>query len=191
MAKKQTPLFVGVFADEDQTLDAVKACREAGLEFKDVYTPFAIHGLDRAMGLPFSKITWVTFLCGLMGTTIALSGMWYVTYWDWPLNVGGKPAFPFPAFVPIMFELTVLIGGVCTFLGMLAFCMLYPGKKAQMLHPRQTDDHFVVALKKGENFDEPRARAIFEAHHAVEIATRAHDYDAVTAAEAAQAGGSA
>jgi hypothetical protein len=189
MAKPPKPLFVGVFTDEDETLAAVKECREAGLAFHDVYTPFAIHGLDRAMGLPFSKVTWVTFLCGAMGTTIALSGMWYVTAWDWPLNVGGKPSFPFPAFVPIMFELTVLIGGLCTLVGMIAFCLLYPGKKAKLLHKAQTDDHFVVALKADDGFDEQKARAIFEKHHAVEVATRDTGFDAN--AEAAPAGGAA
>lgn len=189
MAKPPQPLFVGVFADEDDTLHAVTECREAGLEFHDVYTPFAIHGMDRAMGLPFSKVTWVTFCCGLLGTTIAFSGMWYATTWDWPLNVGGKPTLPFPAFVPIMFELTVLIGGICTFLGMVAFCMLYPGKKAKLLHRAQTDDRFVVALKAGEGFDEKKARAIFEKHHAEEVAHRDTSYDAN--AESAPAGGAA
>ena len=187
MAKPPQPLFVGVFTDEDETLEAVKDCRAAGLEFHDVYTPFAIHGLDRAMGLPFSKITWVTFCCGALGTTIALSGMWYATAWDWPLNVGGKPPFPFPAFVPIIFELTVLIGGLCTMLGLFAFCLLYPGKKPRMLHKAQTDDRFVIALKAGEGFDEARARAIFEKHEAEEVAARDSDYDA----NAEPAGGTA
>lgn len=184
------PLFVGVFGDEDHTLDAVKACREAGLEFHDVYTPFAVHGLDRAMGLPFSKVTWVTFCCGAVGTTIALSGMSYASWWDWPLNVGGKEALPFPAFVPITFELTVLIGGVCTMLGMFAMCMLFPGKKAKMLHTGQTDDKFVIALKVNDKFDEKKARAIFEQFHVEEVAHRDTDYDA-NAEQAAKAGGAA
>lgn len=181
------PIFCGVFTDEDDTLEAVKACRAAGFEFHDVYTPFAVHGMDRAMGLPFSKITWVTFCCGLTGTTVAILGMWYISAWDWPLNVGGKEPFPFPAFIPITFELTVLFGGVCTLLGLLAFCFLYPGKKAKRLHKQQSDDRFVVALKKGEKFDEKKAREIFAAHHAEEMAMRDTDYDAF----AAEAGGAA
>ncbi|MBX3474931.1 MAG: DUF3341 domain-containing protein [Planctomycetes bacterium] len=178
MAKPPVQLFCGVFGDEDDTLDATRACREAGLEFHDVYAPYAVHGLDRAMGLPFSKVTWVTFCCGALGTTIALSGMTYASWWDWPVNVGGKEALPFPAFVPITFELTVLIGGVCTMLGMFALCLLYPGKKARLLHKGQTDDKFVIALKKTEDFNEQKAREIFQRHHAEEIATRDPGYNA-------------
>lgn len=189
MAKPPTPLFCGVFGDEDDTLEATRACREAGFEFYDVFAPYAVHGLDRAMGLPFSKVTWVTFCCGLLGLTIALSGMIYVSWWDWPLNVGGKESLPFPALVPVAFELTVLIGGVCTMLGMFAMCLLYPGKKARLLHKAQTDDKFVIALKVSEGFDEKKARAIFEQHHAEEVAQRAHDYNA--ADEAAQGHGGA
>ncbi|MBE7491861.1 MAG: DUF3341 domain-containing protein [Planctomycetes bacterium] len=178
MPKPPVPLFCGVFSDEDDTLEATKACREAGFEFYDVYAPYAVHGLDRAMGLPFSKVTWVTFCFGALGMTIALSGMTYASWWDWPLNVGGKEALPFPAFVPITFELTVLIGGVCTMLGMFAMCLLFPGKKALLLHKGQTDDKFVIALKKGENFNEQKAREIFTRHHAEEMHHRDSHYNA-------------
>ena len=178
MAELPNDLFLGVFAEPDQVLEATKACREAGFTFQDIYTPFAVHGLDRAMGLPFSKITWVTFLCGAMGTTIGLTGMGYISAWDWPLNIGGKAPFPLPAMIPITFELTVLIGGVCTFLGMLALCRLIPGTKARLLHPRQTDDRFVIALECDEAFNEAKAREIFGAHHAEEVSRVADDYDA-------------
>jgi hypothetical protein len=178
MAELHDDLFLGVFAEPDDVVEATKACREAGFTFQDVYAPFAVHGLDRAMGLPFSKITWVTFLCGAMGTTIALTGMGYISAWDWPLNIGGKAPFPLPAMIPITFELTVLIGGVCTFLGLLAMCRIWPGKRTRLYHPRQTDDRFVIALECDEAFNEARAREIFAAHHAEEVSRVAHDHDA-------------
>lgn len=171
-------LFMGVFTAEDDTLEATKACREAGFNFYDVFSPYAVHGLDRAMGLPFSKITWVTFLCGLMGTTIAFTGMGYIAAWDWPLNIGGKSEFPFPAMVPIIFELTVLIGGVCTMLGLFAFCRLYPGKKPRLFHPRVTDDRFVIVIDVDEDFDEARCREIFSKHHVEEMKEVDPDYSA-------------
>jgi hypothetical protein len=129
------------------------------------------------MGLSFSKITWVTFLCGLTGTTTALCGMAYISGWDWPLNIGGKAPVPLPAMIPITFELTVLFAGVCTFLGMLAMCRLLPGRKARLLHPRQTDDRFVIALDCELDFNESKAREIFERHHAEEIKRVPRDYD--------------
>lgn len=172
-------LFLGVFTDEDDVLEATKKCRDADFNFYDVFSPYAVHGLDRAMGLPFSKITWVTFLCGLMGTTIAISGMTYVSWWDWPINIGGKATFPWPAFVPIMFELTVLIGGVSTMLALFAFCRIFPGKKARLFHPRVTDDRFVIAIEVDEDFDEAKCREIFEAHNVEEMKEVAPDYDAL------------
>jgi hypothetical protein len=172
-------LFLGVFTDEDDVLGATKACREAGFSFYDVFSPYAVHGLDRAMGLAFSKITWVTFLCGLGGTTIALAGMWYVSFWDWPLNIGGKSTFPWPAFVPVMFELTVLIGGLCTMLGLFALCRIFPGKRARLWHPRVTDDRFVIVLEVDEDFDEAKCREIFTAHNAEEMKQVDPDYDAL------------
>lgn len=178
-------LFLGVFTHEDDTLDATKACRDADFNFYDVFSPYAVHGLDRAMGLPFSKITWVTFMCGAMGTLIAFFGMSYISAWDWPLNIGGKAAFPFPAMIPIMFELTVLIGGVSTMLGLFALCRLFPGKKARLFHPRITDDRFVIAIEVDEDFDEAKCREIFTKYNAEEMKEVDPDY------EAAPEGGSA
>lgn len=172
-------LFLGVFTDEDDVLEATKKCRDADFNFYDVFSPYAVHGLDRAMGLPFSKITWVTFLCGAMGTTIAIAGMTYVSWWDWPLNIGGKSPFPFPAFVPVMFELTVLIGGLSTMLALFALCRIFPGKKPRLFHPRVTDDRFVIAIEVDEDFDEAKCREIFSAHNVEEMKEVAPDYDAL------------
>ena len=170
-------LFMGVFTDEDHVLEAAKACRAAGFHFQDVYAPYAVHGLDRAMGLPFSKITWVTFLCGLMGASIALGGMGYISGWDWPLNVSGKPVIPLPAMIPITFELTILIGGLCTMVGLFVFCFLFPGKHARLFHPRQTDDRFVIVLYADEDFSRAKAEEIFKANHAEDMRLVDQDYD--------------
>lgn len=168
--------FLGVFKEQDDVLGATEKCRDAGFSFHDVFTPYAVHGLERAMGLPQSKITWVTFLCGAMGATIGILGMGYVTWWDWPLNIGGKSPFPFPAFVPVMFELTVLIGGLCTMLALFALCRIFPGKATRLWHPRVTDDRFVVVLRCDDKFHENQARDIFEKHNAEEMKEVDLDY---------------
>lgn len=168
--------FIGVFTTQKDVVGATESCRDAGLTFHDVFTPYAIHGMERSMGLPPSKITWVTFLCGALGTSIAISGMGYVTWWDWPLNVGGKSPFPFPAFIPIMFELTVLIGGVSTMLGLFALCRIFPGKPARLWHPRVTDDRFVVVLCCDDKFTEDQARDIFTKYNAEEMKEVDLDY---------------
>ena len=76
----------------------------AGYKIHDVYTPFPIHGLDHALGLRETSLHTAGFIYGITGTSIALGGMSWVFTSDWPLNIGGKPHFPFPAFIPITFE---------------------------------------------------------------------------------------
>jgi hypothetical protein len=175
---KEDRLYLGVFTDQDDVLRATRACRDENFTFEDVYSPYAVHGLDRAMGLPFSKITWVTFLCGAMGGAFAFAGMAYMSWWDWPLNIGGKPTLPVPAMIPITFEVTVLVGGLCTMLALFAFCRLFPGKHARLMHPRVTDDRFVIALVQDEDFDLDRANEVFRQNNVEEILDVDEDYDA-------------
>jgi hypothetical protein len=124
-----------------------------------------------------------------MGTSIGLGGMAYISGWDWALNIGGKAAIPLPAMIPITFELTVLIGGVCTFLGLLAFCRLFPGQKTRLLHTRVTDDRFVIALECDEDFNEAKAREIFASNNAEEVKRVPHNYNANDDLVAAAGGG--
>lgn len=168
-------LFLGVFEEENDLLEAAESCRDAGYEFHDVYAPYAVHGVDKAMGLKRSKLTWVCFGAGLTGMLIGLFGQSYVTgvetsFWSgWSLNIGGKSDWPFLAFIPIIFELTILIAGLTTMMALFAVCKLYPGKQAKLIHPRVTDDRFVIALTMPATFDEARAREIFEKNNAEEI----------------------
>ena len=137
---------VGVFNEEGALFNAVKKVRKSGYRLHDVYTPFPIHGLDREMGLRDTSIHTAGFIYGISGTAIALSFMTWVFTKDWPLNIGGKPHFALPAWVPIMFEFTVL----CAAVGMvLTFCyisQLGPFVRKHHFHLRATDDKFVMVL---------------------------------------------
>lgn len=162
-------LYVGVFTNEDDLLDATAACRDAGMTFHDVYIPYAIHGMEAAMGIKRSWLTWVTFLAGAAGATIAVAGQGWVSAIDWPLNIGGKDPFSLPAFIPITFELTVLIGGLTTVAAMFVACKLKPGKDVKPIVEGVTDDKFAIALERGADFDEARAKSIFQSHRAEKI----------------------
>ena len=175
--KEPSTYLVGIFTVEDQIMAVTKAATDAGLPVYDTFTPYAVHGLDTAQKLPRSKVTFVAFFGGMCGfltagtlqiytqgiTTPVLSG--------WPLIVGGKPFLPFPAFVPVFFELTVLLAGLSTAFGMFAINGLYPGKKAKLLIDGVTDDRFAIAIDpKGKNYDEAKVRALFAQHDATEVA---------------------
>ena len=145
---------VAAYDDEEVLFPAVKKVRRSGYKLHDVYTPFAVHGLDQAMGLKDTDLHTAGFIYGITGTATAVSFISWVYTADWPINYGGKPHFALPAWIPITFELTVLFAAV----GMvLTFCYLnqiMPGVKKHIFHPRQTDDMFVVVLELNDHTPE-------------------------------------
>src|SRR5436190_2288368 len=138
---------VACFTDEAVLFPAVKKVRRAGYKIHDVYTPFPIHGLDHAMGLRETSLHTAGFIFGITGTTTALTGISWVFTKDWPLNIGGKPHFALPAWIPIMFELTVLFSAVGMVLTFCYLCQLAPFVKKHHFHLRATDDLFVMVIE--------------------------------------------
>lgn len=138
---------VACFDDEEILFPAVKRVRNAGYKIQDVYTPFAVHGLDHALGMRETSLHTAGFIYGVLGTTTAVTGMGWVFTQDWPMNIGGKPNFALPAFIPIIFELTVLFAAVGMVLTFCYLCQLAPFIKKHHFHPRATDDLFVMAIE--------------------------------------------
>jgi len=139
--------IVGCFDEENALFSAVKNVRKSGYKIYDVYTPFPIHGLDKAMGLRDTSLHTAGFIYAITGTSTALSFISWVFTKDWPLNIGGKPHFALPAWIPIMFELTVLFSAVGMVLTFCYLCQLAPFVKKHHFHLRATDDLFVMVLE--------------------------------------------
>ena len=89
-------------------LGAARRARAAGYRVLDAYTPFPVEGISEAVGFRRTRLQVIVFLAGLAGCLGAFFMQWYSAVWDYPLNVGGRPLNSWPAFVPLMFELTVL-----------------------------------------------------------------------------------
>src|SRR5690606_8530746 len=125
---------------------------------EEVYTPFPVHGLDKAMGLAPTRIAIASFLYGLVGLSIAATMMNYIMIQDWPQDIGGKPSFAFyqnmPAFVPIMFEMTVFFAAHLMVITFYMRSKLWPFKQAQNTDVRTTDDHFLMEVGVHNNEDE-------------------------------------
>ncbi|OIR05434.1 hypothetical protein GALL_124860 [mine drainage metagenome] len=157
MAKKK--FVVGCFDDEATLFPAVKKVRTAGYKIHDIYTPFAVHGLDHEMGLRETSLHTAGFIYGITGTTTALSFISWVLTYDWPLNIGGKPHFSLPSWIPIIFELTVLFAAVGMVLTFCYLCQLSPFIKKHHFHIRATDDLFVMVIETTEktNVDDLKA----------------------------------
>jgi hypothetical protein len=166
---------VGCFDDEKVLFPAVSKVRKTGYKLHDIYTPFAVHGLDHAMGLRDTSIHTAGFIFGMTGTTTAVSFMTWSFTKDWPVNVGGKPNFALPAWIPITFELTVLMAAVGMVLTFCYLCQLAPGIKKHHFHPRATDDLFVMVIECTEKTNEEEVKRFLEAAGAQEISTQIAD----------------
>mgnify|MGYP001089164993 CR=1 FL=1 len=139
-----------VFDDDDVLLEAVKNVREANHHIEEVYTPFPVHGLEKAMGIANTRIAITAFIYGLTGLGFAVWMMNFMMIEDWPQNIGGKPNFSYaenmPAFVPIMFELTVFFAAHLMVITFYMRSKIGPFVKASNPDPRTTDDKFLMEV---------------------------------------------
>lgn len=177
-------MLIGVFEDEDHLIKATNAAREAGFEIVDVFAPYAVHGIDRAMGLPASRLPWVTFWLGLFGAVTMTFFQFWASAVSWPINIGGKPWNSLPAFVPVIFEVTVLCGGVGTVLFFVWWSGLRPGLQSALSDLGVTNDRFALVLNQsGATFNRKAADALLSRFQAIAIQER--DISAVPAARVA------
>jgi hypothetical protein len=143
-------LLIATFSDADTLVAAVHEARKSNLRIYDVFAPYPIHGLDEAMGIRRSRLPWVTLLGGLAGLTIAFALQFYANVLDWPLNVGGKPDNSTLAFIPIAFELTVLLAGLGSVAALFFRARLYPGRKESLVAEGVTNDTFALVVRSNE-----------------------------------------
>jgi mono/diheme cytochrome c family protein len=166
--------FTAIFDLPDQVSHAAEKVVEQGYTKFDVHSPYPLHGMDKAMKLPPSKLGYVALVFGLSGTLGALLSLWWVSAIDYPIVIGGKPLFSFPAYVPVMFEVTVLSASIATVLAMLFFFFKLPNN-AHPLHgsdymKKVSADKYGISIQADDpKFDEASIRRLFESVHAKEI----------------------
>jgi len=138
--------LVGVFDDEEVVISAVRALRSKGVRIHEVFTPFPVHGLEEALGYKRTRLPIAAFFFGLLGTCLALLMQFWMLGYDWPMIIGGKPHASLPPFIPVTFELTVLLSA----LGMVACFLIVsdmkPYGKPRQFDVRSTDDKLVMAI---------------------------------------------
>jgi len=157
------------FKQEQDVLAAVADATRLGFEVRDVFTPFPVHGMDRAVGLSRSHLTWVAFFAGAFGLMFGLGLQVWTSAYDWPLNVGGKPFNSFPLFIPVTFELTVLFSGLIAIGVLLIRNRLWLFSK-KLIFDRVTDDRFVMVLRQADaSFDASGAMKLLGKHGALKV----------------------
>jgi len=155
------PRFYGLvaeFDDDRQLVRAGRAAREFGYTKMDAYTPFPVHGIDEAIGIPRSPLGWIVAVVGTIGLAAATGLVYYAGVISYPLVIGGKPLFAVEFAVPPMFEVTILFSAFAAVIGMFALNGL-----PQYYHPifnfsnfeRVTDDSFLLAIEATDPLFDP------------------------------------
>lgn len=161
------------FEDHEELLAAAKAAHAAGYRHMDAYSPFPIDGLAEAIGREHTPVALFTLLGGMAGGLGAYFMEWYSMGRLYALNVGGRPLNSWPNFIPVTFELTVLIAGLSAFLSALALCRL-----PQVYHPvfnspefrRASIDRFFLCIEaKDQRFGRVRTRRFLEGLFAARV----------------------
>ncbi|MEC9373841.1 MAG: DUF3341 domain-containing protein [Planctomycetota bacterium] len=154
------------YKDPAAITHAAEKVRDAGYRKWDVYSPFPIHGMDEAMGLPGSRVGFIVGMGALLGVTGAMLMQWWMSAVDYKIVVAGKPFFAWEQFTPITFELGVLLSAFGAIFGMLALnglpLFFHPlFKKERFL--RVSDDRFMIVVESADpNFDVRRTRELLE-----------------------------
>tara|TARA_X000000368_G_C22814478_1_gene616179 strand:- start:177 stop:707 length:531 start_codon:yes stop_codon:yes gene_type:complete len=168
---KSTKTFHALYNDDDVLLSAVKIIKEKHYDIEEIYTPFPVHGLDKVMGLEPTRLAIAAFIYGCIGITVATLMMNYIMIVDWPQNIGGKPSFSYlenmPAFVPIMFELTVFFAAHLMVITFYMRSKLWPFKNPENPNPLTTDDKFLVEM--GIHDNEKELEKLLKNSGAIEI----------------------
>jgi hypothetical protein len=146
------------FHSADEILVAARRARLAGYRQMDAYTPYAVEGLAVELGMRRSRIASIVLIGGLVGAGVGFWMQYYSHNIGYPLNVGGRPYNSWPVFVPIAFELTILVAACSAFLG-----MLFLNGLPQPHHPlfnvpqfdRASQDRFFLCIEASDPLFDP------------------------------------
>jgi mono/diheme cytochrome c family protein len=161
--KKTIYAITSLFDTPDAVMHAAKEVSKAGYTKFDLHTPYPIHGMDGAMRIKTSKIGYFAFVFGLLGAFTAITLISWVTLSDYPLVIGGKPFWSWPAFVPVSFELTVLFASVFSTIAMIVFYFRFPNN-AHPLHDTNymksvSSNKFGITIEASDpKFDEVKVK---------------------------------
>ena len=180
----EKPLYslTALFETPDALMHAVEETVKAGYTRYDVHAPYPIHGMERAMRLKTSPLGYFALVFGLLGAVGGVGLMSWITLVDYPLVIGGKPFWSWPAFVPVAFELTVLSAAVLTVVAMIVIFFKFPNN-SHPLHDtpymkRVSSDGFGISIEAADPlFDQTRVRAFLASVGGRDIAPVAFDVE--------------
>ena len=170
------PKVYGLLAEFETAATLYHACervRDAGYVVWDAHSPFPVHGLERAMGVRRSMVPWIVAICGFSGAGLGFLMQWWMSAVDYPLIIAAKPFNSYPAFVPVTFELGILLGSFGAVFGMLGLNKL-PTLYHSLFHSRRfarvTDDRFFISIEaRDPNYDPTKTKSLLKEAGAVAV----------------------
>jgi hypothetical protein len=168
-------MLLGIYDNPNTTLTVTEKLIKSGYQVHDVYTPFAVHGLDKIIGVKRTRLSTAAFFCGMLGIASALTLMIYASYTDWPMNIGGKPSLHIPTYIPITFELGILFTAFGMVTCFFIVNRMFWGKTTDVIDLRVTDDRFVIAVNIHSKTDVHALEQLFISNGAVEVRERINE----------------
>ncbi|MCA2959107.1 MAG: DUF3341 domain-containing protein [Silvanigrellales bacterium] len=162
----KSPYF-GALAEFDSAAAIFHACekvRDKGFRKWDAHTPFPVHGLDRAMGLGSSKVPWIVLVLALLGGTGGFALQAWTSTEGYAMVISNKPLLSWQAFMPVTFELSVLLGAFGAVFGMWGVNRLpqwYHSVFRSQRFAKVTDDKFFISIESADPKFNPEATQAF------------------------------
>ena len=168
-------MMLGVYDDPTTVFSVTEKLVKDGYDVHDVYTPFAVHNLDKVIGVKRTRLSRAAFAFGMTGLVSAVTLQSYASYFDWQMNVGGKPSLHIPTYIPITFELSILF----TAFGMVgcffAVSRMFFGRNTDVMDIRVTDDRFVIAVNVHSKTDVKALEQAFVSGGALEVKEKSNE----------------
>ena len=171
-----TTKIYGILAEYDEARELVRAARRArseGYQRLDAYSPYPVHGLARALGFRRTYLSLLVLCGGIAGAVVGFAMQYWITVIDYPLNVGGRPLNSWPAFMPVTFEMTILVAAFAAVLGMLGLNGLprphHPLFAMPNFRRASRDGFFLCIESRDKKFDEDKVREFLKSTGAKEV----------------------
>jgi Protein of unknown function (DUF3341) len=182
MSSKQAVQGVyGLMAEFDNPTDlvnAAQAAREQGYRKMDGYSPFPIEELNHALHYHKNKLPLIVLLGGICGGATGFLLQWYITVYNYPTNIGGRPLFSWPSYIIITFELTILFAAISAVGGLLALCGLpmpyHPVFNVPRFSQASRDGFFLCIEAADPEFELDKTKDFLTALHPKEVSEVAH-----------------
>ncbi len=178
--------YTALFNTPDEIINAAEKTEAAGYKKYDVNTPYPVHGMFKAMKLAPSKLGYVALVVGLSAAIGIALTMYWISAVDYPIIVGGKPFFSFPAFVPVIFEVTVLSASVATVLALLFVFFKFPNNSyplhdTEYMKSVSSDKYGLCILQEDALFDEEKVLAFLSSLQPAKIEAIYYDEEEINA----------